>query len=92
MKYQILNLREAGENGGQYLFHGDDGCIAISFYGDKIVRLCYEFDELDSPMDLELSERVLTLSLPSPAKALLDEDDTSFTLSAVASLTLSWQT
>lgn len=82
MKYQILNLREAVENGGQYLFHGDDGCIAISFYGDKIVRLCYEFDELDYPKDLELSERVLTPSLPSPVKALLDEDDTSFTLSA----------
>ena len=81
MKYQILNLRSVEEKEGRYLFHGDDGSIAISFINNKIVKIEYLFDKLAPSPDMSLAEHVMTPSLPDPAKAVVMDEGGAYRLS-----------
>ena len=80
MKYQILNLRRVEERGGCYLFHGESGSIAISFISDRIVKIEYLFDRLETSANMRDAERVMTPSVPAPVKAMVTEDDGGYGL------------
>ena len=80
MKYQILNLSSAERVDGRYVFSGVEGKISIAFYGSRIVRLSYDFDELEAPKDLETVKNILTPSLPEAAEAELEESEESYSL------------